>query len=348
MKRLLQFFVIWLFILILNALSHGQTTDKKNIAIIDLENRGSMLQEEAKMLTDRLRSALVQTNAFIVVDRRRTEEVLKEQGLQQTGCTSFQCAIEVGRMLHVEQIVTGSIGIFDRIFTIEIMLVDVETSQIKKSISQDFDGEKKELLHFMNTIANLIVGIDEPPSPKELDVGILQIITEPVLAEVLLDDTPVGETPLKLENISSGQHKIKVIAEGYAPIEGKIKVEKGKVNKFKVTLKKTWSLNIISDPSNAEVYINGEYAGTTPYYKTVNDGIRLNLRVKKKKYKDWIDYVTVIDDIEIQAKLKGKGKTWLWLGTLALAGGGAYYYMFNEDKGQSIEKTGFPSPPGRP
>lgn len=44
MKKLFLFSILWLFIFILSELAHGQTSDKKNIAVIDLENRGSMLR----------------------------------------------------------------------------------------------------------------------------------------------------------------------------------------------------------------------------------------------------------------------------------------------------------------
>lgn len=348
MKRLLQFFVVWLFILILNALSYGQTTDKNKIAVIDLKNRDAMSQEESITLTDLLRSMLVQTNAFTIVTREQIEPVLRELSLQQSGCTSTECAAEIGKMLETNQIVTGSIGKLGSLYTINIDFIDVTTARIIRSFPKKYKGEIEGLYDLMEQIANEIRDITHPRPPDEPDVGALLIITEPRSATVFLDGLEAGETPLKKDNILSGQHKIKIILEGYEPIEGKTTIEKRKVTKYDLKLKAVFSLVINSIPSDAEVYINGEYAGTTPYYRTVKDGTSLNLSVKKKKYKDWMENITVVEETEITAKLKGKGKTWLWFGTLAIAGGGVYYYMFNENKDHSTEKAGFPSPPGRP
>ena len=55
---------------------YGQVKNKKNVAVLNLENRGSLLQHEVETLTDRLRSLLVRSNAFNVVDRDKMEEIL--------------------------------------------------------------------------------------------------------------------------------------------------------------------------------------------------------------------------------------------------------------------------------
>ena len=56
---------------------------------------------ESATLTDRLQSEMVNTNAIIMVERNQMEEILNEQGFQQSGCTSAECAAEVGALLGV-------------------------------------------------------------------------------------------------------------------------------------------------------------------------------------------------------------------------------------------------------
>ena len=36
------------------------------------------------------------------------DEVINEQGLQQSGCVSNECAIEIGQLVGVEKIIGGS------------------------------------------------------------------------------------------------------------------------------------------------------------------------------------------------------------------------------------------------
>ncbi len=83
--------------------SKAQSVKKKNIAVIDLDSRGGLSKSEVGTLTDRLRSMLVRTHAYTVVDRGLMEDVLSEQGFQMSDCTSTDCAVEAGKIMGVEQ-----------------------------------------------------------------------------------------------------------------------------------------------------------------------------------------------------------------------------------------------------
>ena len=89
----------------------AQTT----IAVIDFDARG-ISQSEVSTLTDRLRDELIKTGKYNVIERGQMEEVLKEQGLQQTGCVSDECVVEVGQLMGVQQMVGGffSVGADNR------------------------------------------------------------------------------------------------------------------------------------------------------------------------------------------------------------------------------------------
>ena len=96
---------IFCFQLLKAQLADGKTT----VAILDFEGRG-INQMEAATLTDRLMSEMVSTDAVIMVERNQMAEILEEQGLQQSGCTSGECAAEVGALLGVQNMVSGSFG----------------------------------------------------------------------------------------------------------------------------------------------------------------------------------------------------------------------------------------------
>lgn len=75
------------------------------VAVLDFEARGISMVE-AQSLTDRFRSSTGNTGAVRLVERGMMEEVLQEQGFQQTGCISEECVVEVGQLLGVESIVS--------------------------------------------------------------------------------------------------------------------------------------------------------------------------------------------------------------------------------------------------
>ena len=89
---------------------------------------------------------MFKTGIYIVLERGKMDEVLKEQGFQQTGCITSECAVEVGRMLGVQQMVAGSIGKVGTVYTVSARIFDVQTGKILKSANYDHIGDIGQLL----------------------------------------------------------------------------------------------------------------------------------------------------------------------------------------------------------
>ena len=153
-KRHLQSLLVTLCFIFL---VQSQQQSKLQIAVIDLSNTGGLSQQESVTLTNRLRSMLVRTDAFIVLERGKMEGILQEQGFQQSGCTSTECVVEMGKLLNVQKIISGSIGKVGRIYTIDISLVDIKTARIERSFIFDHKGEIGGLLKMTETIADDIL-----------------------------------------------------------------------------------------------------------------------------------------------------------------------------------------------
>jgi formylglycine-generating enzyme required for sulfatase activity/TolB-like protein len=126
---------------ILTANLIAQTT----IAVLDFEPQG-IPQSEVRTLADRFRQELFNTGKYRVVERGKMEEILQEQGFQQTGCTSNECVVEVGKMIGVQQMIGGSIGKVGSVFSVSVRIIDIETGEILKIISYDYTGEIGGLL----------------------------------------------------------------------------------------------------------------------------------------------------------------------------------------------------------
>jgi TolB-like protein len=132
-------------------------TDRKlQVAVLDFSGGTTVSEEEINTLTDRFRGELVQIGTFAVLSRNNMKSILDEIGFQQSGCTSKECAVEVGKILNVEKMMSGSIGLVGRTYTITISLIDVTSSRIEQSITRDHRGEKDELLTLIGEIANNI------------------------------------------------------------------------------------------------------------------------------------------------------------------------------------------------
>ncbi|OGS37528.1 MAG: hypothetical protein A2293_12790 [Elusimicrobia bacterium RIFOXYB2_FULL_49_7] len=144
--------IIFIIILSLPLLGLAQTaksskTDNKiALAVADLEGRG-LAEGEASTLTDALRSYLIETRAFRVMERGKMDLILKEQGFQQSGaCTDEACLVEMGQLLGVNHLVTGSIGKVGGTYSVNIRMINVVNGEIVRTANKFYKGEIDGLL----------------------------------------------------------------------------------------------------------------------------------------------------------------------------------------------------------
>ena len=120
-------------------------TQVATIAVMDFDGN-NVSESETSILTDRLRNELFNSGRYNVLERGMMDDILIEQGFQQTGCTSSDCAVEVGNMLGVQQMVGGSIGKIGNMYTVSARIIDVETGQLLKSANYDYIGNIEQLV----------------------------------------------------------------------------------------------------------------------------------------------------------------------------------------------------------
>jgi len=98
MRSLLGFLTI--LMLALSNLTHAKIGGRMQVAVLNLDTSG-IDASAIVVLSDRLRSELVNTGRFDVMERTPMDEILTEQGFQQSGGTITECAAEVGQLLGV-------------------------------------------------------------------------------------------------------------------------------------------------------------------------------------------------------------------------------------------------------
>ena len=109
------------------------------------------------ILTARLRAELVDTGRFTVIERERMNEILEEQGFQQTlVCATDACAIELGRLTGASGIVAGTVGKLGATYTVTVRLINVETGEIIARASEDCACAEDDLLGSMHRLSLLL------------------------------------------------------------------------------------------------------------------------------------------------------------------------------------------------
>ncbi|MBN2013278.1 hypothetical protein JW960_28365 [candidate division KSB1 bacterium] len=139
--------------------------DKSNVAVMELDAAG-ISPAENKIISARLRTDLFNTGKFNILEREKMEDILTEQGFQMSGCTSDECAVEIGRLIGVKKIVAGSIGKLGSIYTLNIRLIDVETGAVERTATEDCQCPIEDVLtQAINRAARKLAG-EQISSPK--------------------------------------------------------------------------------------------------------------------------------------------------------------------------------------
>jgi TolB-like protein len=147
--------IILLFIIFSNlVLAQTRTT----IAVMDLSAAG-VAETDAQVITSRLRTDLFNTKKYIVLERDKVNEVLNEQGFQQSMCTTNECVVEVGKLIGVQQMVAGEIGKVGNLFTITIRLIDVENGEVLKTATEDCECKIEQVVtQSVKNVAEILAG----------------------------------------------------------------------------------------------------------------------------------------------------------------------------------------------
>jgi hypothetical protein len=264
MKTIIK--LIPLFILFINFSTYSE---KLTVAVSDLKAEG-VEQSTAKIISERLRSELLNTGVFRVMERAEMASILKEQGFQKTGaCDEQSCAVEMGKLLGVARMAAGTIGKIDQLYTISLRLIDVTTGEVLLSVSEDCYCTVEELLSgsTRSVAAKFRQGVAGDIKQAQLagKTGDLYIITAIPGASVTIDGNPVqGVTPLTIRNIAAGDHDIAVTKDQFFGGQHVYLVPDDLLKINLEMIKGKGNLKIFTEPSGAVVVIDNEKTGETP------------------------------------------------------------------------------------
>lgn len=152
---------------------------KKRVAVMDFEDKtGHGGWHIGSGMADMLTTALVKSGKFMVIERQQLDKIMQEQSLGMSGAVTAQSAAQVGKLLGVELMVTGSVNEFGEksskvggsvgssvskgMFGLNRLGVETKTARVGLDV------------RLVNTTTGEIVaaeGIAEDESKKGVDVG---------------------------------------------------------------------------------------------------------------------------------------------------------------------------------
>lgn len=116
----------------------AQERTHERAAVLDLSSKGNITASDASILTDRIRSLIVQSQQYEVIERENMDRILREQGFQATqNCDTTDCSVAIGKILSVRHMITGSASRLGNLYTLNLRIIDVEKGSILREEYSD-------------------------------------------------------------------------------------------------------------------------------------------------------------------------------------------------------------------
>ncbi|MBI4213091.1 MAG: DUF3048 domain-containing protein [Chloroflexi bacterium] len=115
----------------------------------------------------------------------------------------------------------------------------------------------------------------------------MSIETVPAGATVVLDDKPLGATPLSIPSLPAGTHRLRLTAANYFDWDGEVEVPPGAPLAQRILLPpKPGEIEVKSLVSGARIWLDGADVGPAPVGAMVEAGER-TIRVEAEGYDGW-------------------------------------------------------------
>ena len=147
---------------------------------------------------------------------------------------------------------------------------------------------------------NKTIRFAEIGDPNNLLGGVLEILTIPEDADVLIDNVRWGTTPLRLNGkLSTGTHTIILEKQNYKLVEETFAMSSSKTRIEKILKRATGKLKIITDPEGAAIKINEEEVAHSPTNEIeLIAGQKLKVEITHPEAETNIIYLTLGRDEE--------------------------------------------------
>ncbi len=234
MKRLLVLFIA--AVLVMPVLS--AETKKFKIAVMDVEDQSGTLDPNIlKSATEYLRSKLVATGLYVVIDKTRQQEKLKgiikdSKKESYMECFDKNCQVPLGQALAADNILRSSITLFADVYTMSTELVDLAKEATVAGLVADFDGSPKGMRDAINKIIDEMLQKAQGQAGQkqaEPESFVLQFETTTPGAAAFVDGEQICSKVPCIRDVMKGRHSVKMSAPGHKTREEAMIVEENKI-----------------------------------------------------------------------------------------------------------------------
>lgn len=139
-----------------------------------------------------------------------------------------------------------------------------------------------------------------------VNTGSLYVDSTPRGASIYLDNNYEGQTPRRIDFIPVGIHTLRLSKDGYRDYVQQVRIDPQQTtNVFANLIVETtrYRLRVNSTPTGARLYIDGIYRGTTPISTSITPGYH-SIKLELEGYLDYEDSIRITEDIVLNINLQ--------------------------------------------
>jgi hypothetical protein len=255
--------VFWTFLFLL----FPSTIFAETLAVLLCQTEEGLIKYSIKeAMQDSLIGVAGKLTDYEIMTKENVMVILEKKGVDPNSCGDYTCAVDYGRKLTADKVITCNIVKTEEGCRMYLKLHDTHTAKMINSVEDSSSCSESKLL-------NLITSLGEKLLRGEIKgkgEGILELRTTQEMVDFSIDDGEItgrvtGSTIIRLE---PGKHKIEFKKEGYIPYEEEVFIKKEEPVTVEALLspvlpKKektagTGILYINTRPEGATVFIDGK------------------------------------------------------------------------------------------
>lgn len=114
-----------------------------------------------ELVSETFTSALVNSRNFKIIEREQLDKLVKEMEMGQTGFIETTDAVEIGKMLHADAIITGSVALLNGQIQLNARIIDIESAYVISADTKTANYTLKNITLIVNEIVDkLAVKLD--------------------------------------------------------------------------------------------------------------------------------------------------------------------------------------------
>ena len=113
----------------------GIFAQSTKVAVLDLDG-GTYYKDYASTVTGIIISELSSDKKIELVERTQLKKVLDEHGLMMSGVVNPEQAVELGKFIALNKLITGTLGPLGNQFVITIRMIDIETAKVDLALTE--------------------------------------------------------------------------------------------------------------------------------------------------------------------------------------------------------------------